>query len=189
MPAKKQPTLDVKTRRQWRAWLEKNHDSVAEIWLVFHKRHTGKQSIEYDDAVEEALCFGWVDSLIKRLDDDRYARKFTPRKADSRWSTINRERYARMKKLGLLAPPGIERPPTDRDGDAPPRRVGSTVPAYIQKAFKSNEKAWTYFEQLAPSHRRNYILWIDSAKREETKRKRLHEAIKMLATGQKLGIK
>ena len=94
-----------------------------------------------------------------------------------------------MKKLGLLAPSGIERPPTDRDGDAPPRPFASTIPAYIQKALKKNNKARTYFEQLAPSHRRNYILWIDSAKREETKRKRLQEAIAMLSSGQKLGLK
>src|SRR5262245_10098479 len=100
-------TLDVRSRQQWRNWLQTHHDSVAEIWLVFHELHTDKKSISYDDAVEEALCFGWIDSIIRRLDDNRYARKFTPRKPDSRWSTINRQRYAKLKSCGLLAEPGL----------------------------------------------------------------------------------
>jgi uncharacterized protein YdeI (YjbR/CyaY-like superfamily) len=81
-------TLDLRTRRQWRSWLAKHHGSESAVWLVFHKRHTGRPSVGYDDAVEEALCFGWVDSLIKRLDDARYARKFTPRKPGSQWSAL-----------------------------------------------------------------------------------------------------
>jgi hypothetical protein len=119
MPAKNLKTLDVRTRRAWRNWLQKNHASESEVWLVFHKGHTDESSILYSDAIDEALCFGWVDSLVKRLDEDRYARKFTPRKPDSRWSTINRRRYAAIKAAGLLAPAGLERAPTDRNGDAP----------------------------------------------------------------------
>src|SRR5215467_12808594 len=95
-------SVDARTPDQWRKWLTDHHDSESEVWLVFHKRHTGSRSIDYGDAVDEALCFGWVDSLIKRLDDARYARKFTPRKADSRWSDSNRERYARLKAAGRL---------------------------------------------------------------------------------------
>src|ERR1700677_2989919 len=93
-------TLDVPRRPQWRKWLEAHHSSTSEIWLVFHKRHTAQECLCYDDAVEEALCFGWIDSIVKRLDDDRYARKFTPRKPESRWSTINRQRYARLEAAG-----------------------------------------------------------------------------------------
>ncbi len=96
-------TLEIATRRQWRSWLDKHHDSQAEIWLVFFKQHTGQKGIEYRDALEEALCFGWVDSLVKRLDDERFARKFTPRKADSRWSTVNRKLYADLLDRGLVA--------------------------------------------------------------------------------------
>src|SRR6266566_695475 len=107
-------TLDVRTPEQWRKWLADHHDSQSEVWLVFHKRHTGRASIAYEDAVDEALCFGWVDSLIKRLDDERYARKFTPRKLDSRWSTVNRERYARLEASGRLTGAGLNRAPTDR---------------------------------------------------------------------------
>ena len=175
-------TLDVRTRLEWRKWLERHHDSEAEIWLVFHKTHTGVVSVDSEDAVEEALCFGWIDSIIRRLDDERYARKFTPRKPDSRWSTINRQRYADLKSRGLLAPAGLERAPTDRGGDGQP----SAIPAYIEKQFKTNAHAWQYFERLAPSYREGYIRWIDSAKRQETKQKRLLEAIRRLAAAKRL---
>jgi uncharacterized protein YdeI (YjbR/CyaY-like superfamily) len=188
MLAKNLRTLDVRSRQQWRNWLQKHHDSESVIWLVFHKRHTTEKSISYDDSVEEALCFGWIDSLVKRLDDDRHARKFTPRKLGSRWSTINRQRYAKMKERGLLAAPGRERAPTDRSGDAP-RPSASVIPSYIEKQLKANGRAWNYFEQLAPSYRRAYIGWIDSAKRKETKQRRLREAITLLAAGRNLGLK
>ena len=180
--------LDVRSRREWRNWLQKHHDSESGIWLVFHKRHTDEKSIGYDDAVEEALCFGWIDSLIKRLDDDRYARKFTPRKPGSKWSTINRRRYTDLKERGLLAAPGLERSPTGRSGDAPRPSV-SVIPQYIEMQLKADPRAWNFFERLAPSCRRAYIGWIDSAKREETKEKRLREAISLLADGKELGLK
>jgi len=188
MPGKTIETLDVRTRKEWRAWLQEHHDSVVEIWLVVHKRHTGREGMSYDDAVEEGLCFGWIDSLVRRLDEDRFARKFTPRKPDSRWSAINRRRYEDLEKRGLLAAPGLERPPTDRSSVAPQRRDWG-FPAYIEAALKANARAWESFEKLAPSHRRAYIGWIDSAKREETKEKRLREAVGLLAAGQKLGLK
>ncbi len=93
-------TLLVRTLGQWRDWLAEHHASESEVWLVFYKRHTGLASIVYKDARDEALCFGWVDSLVKRLDDRRYAQKFTPRSADSRWSAVNRKRYAELKAGG-----------------------------------------------------------------------------------------
>src|SRR5262245_17924583 len=102
-------TLLVRTLEQWRAWLGDPHSSKKEIWLIFYKRPGLGESIRYRDALDEALCFGWVDSLIKRLDDRRYARKFTPRRADSRWSAVNRKRYVELKADGRLKPPGIDR--------------------------------------------------------------------------------
>ena len=117
MPVKTVKTLEVKSRRKWRNWLSKHHQSNSEVWLVFNKRHTGLSSLSFNDAVEEALCFGWIDSIIKRIDDAQYARKFTPRKADSKWSLINRQRYADLKSLGLLAPAGLERGATGRGKD------------------------------------------------------------------------
>ncbi|MGI8897907.1 MAG: YdeI/OmpD-associated family protein [Pyrinomonadaceae bacterium] len=120
-------TLRVRSVDQWRDWLDEHHASESEVWLVFYKRHTGVASIDYKDALDEALCFGWVDSLLKRLDDPRYARKFTPRRADSRWSDVNRKRYAELKAGGRLRPAGIKRPPTDRGYGPRPPRASNTL--------------------------------------------------------------
>ena len=188
MSAKPIETLDVRSRQEWRKWLKEHYDSESEIWLVFHKRHTGITTISYNDAVEEALCFGWIDSLVRRLDDDRYARKFTPRRADSKWSTINRQRNADLESRGLLAAAGLKRAPTSRSGDAPRPSV-SVLPSYIEETLKGDPLAWQNFEQLAPSYRRAYIGWIESAKGQETKEKRLREAVGLLAAGKKLGLK
>ena len=184
-------TLLAQTLEQWRAWLTEHHSSESEIWLIFHKRHTGLSSIDYRDARDEALCFGWVDSLVKRLDDRRYAQKFTPRRADSRWSAVNRKRYAELKAEGRLKPPGIERPPTDRGyAPRPPRlELPSQLPAYIEAALRNHPTALRHFESLTPSQRRRYLAWIESAKREETKVRRLKEAIRLLAGGKVLGLK
>jgi uncharacterized protein YdeI (YjbR/CyaY-like superfamily) len=184
-------TLLLRTLDEWREWLVEHHVSVAEVWLVFHKRHTGLASIDYQDALDEALCFGWVDSLVKRLDERRFARKFTPRRANSRWSAVNRKRYAELKAAGRLQPPGIERPPTDRGDAARPARLEmpARLPAYIRAALKKHPKAMRHFEAMPPSHRRQYYAWIESAKREETKLRRLEEAIRMLSRGEELGLK
>jgi uncharacterized protein YdeI (YjbR/CyaY-like superfamily) len=188
MSTKGLKTLDLRTRRQWRKWLETNHGTETEVWVVFQKVHTAEKSLIYSDAIDEALCFGWVDSLVKRLDDDRYARKFTPRKPDSRWSTINRQRYAELKAAGLLAPAGLKRPPTDRDGDAPRPSI-TKLPTYMKQELQANVRAWEFFGALALSCRRAYIGWVDSAKRDETKQKRLREMIQLLLAGKKLGLK
>jgi uncharacterized protein YdeI (YjbR/CyaY-like superfamily) len=184
-------TLLVRTLDQWRDWLAGHHASESEVWLIFHKQHTGVASIDYKDALDEALCFGWVDSLVKRLDERRYARKFTPRRADSRWSAVNRKRYAELKAEGRLKPPGIERAPTNRgDGPRPPRlAIPVKLPAYMQAALRRHPTARRHFDALPPSHRRRYFAWIESAKREETKLRRLEEAIRLLASGQVLGLK
>jgi uncharacterized protein YdeI (YjbR/CyaY-like superfamily) len=184
-------TFVAKTAGQWRTWLGGHHDSASEVWLVFYKRHTGVAAIAYQDAVDEALCVGWIDSLARRLDDRRYALKFTPRRADSRWSDTNRKRYAQLKAAGRLKPAGSERPPTNRGYDPRPPRLSlpSKLPPYMQAALKKNAKAWRQFQALPPSHQRRYFAWIESAKREDTKLRRLKEAIRLLTGGQVLGLK
>lgn len=184
-------TFLARTLEEWRHWLTRHHSSESEVWLIFNKRHTGLPSVAYKDARDEALCFGWVDSLVKRLDDRRYAQKFTPRRPDSRWSAVNRKRYAELKAAGRLKPPGIERPPTDRGyGPRPPRlALPSKLPAYIEAALKKRPAAFRHFQALAPSQRRRYLAWILSAKREETRLRRLQEAIRLLTAGQELGLK
>jgi uncharacterized protein YdeI (YjbR/CyaY-like superfamily) len=188
MPSKALKTFQAESVEQWRQWLVDHHDSESEVWLVFYKRHSGRASIAYEDALDAALCFGWVDSLVKRLDEERYARKFTPRKPDSRWSTGNRKRYAQLKASGRLTPAGLNRSPTERNYEMP-RPSPSKVPRYIQEALRKHPAARSYFESLAPSYRRMYIGWIDSAKQQATKLRRLDEAIGLLASGKKLGLK
>lgn len=184
-------TLDLRSREQWHAWLAKHQASAVEIWLVFHKQHTGKPCLDYEGAVEEALCFGWIDSLVRRLDDDRYARKFTPRNPDSRWSDLNRRRYASLEKRGLLMEAGRANSPSGKRAYTLPQRrlPDAPVPRYIERAFKADRAAWRFFEMLAPSYRRAYVAWIDAAKRDETRQRRLREAVARLAKGEKLGLK
>ncbi|MGH9384343.1 MAG: YdeI/OmpD-associated family protein [Vicinamibacterales bacterium] len=184
-------TFLARTVGQWRDWLAEHHAVESEVWLIFHKLHTGVASIDYKDALDEALCFGWVDSLVKRLDDRCFARKFTPRRADSRWSATNRKRYAALKASGRLTPAGIARAPTDRSyGPRPPRlEMPAKLPPYIQTALRTHPAALRHFEALAPSHRRRYLGWIESAKHEETKARRLKEAIRLLTAGKVLGLK
>jgi uncharacterized protein YdeI (YjbR/CyaY-like superfamily) len=184
-------TLCVQTIEEWGRWLDEHHASEPEVWLVYHKKHTGVASIDHKDALDVALCVGWVDSLVKRLDERRYAVKFTPRRADSRWSEINRKRYAELAAEGRMKAGGVARPPTDRGYDRPPPRMPlpARLPAYIQVALTKNARARKHFEALAPSHRRQYVAWIEAAKRDDTKRRRLAEAIRLLAAGQPLGLK
>lgn len=180
-------TLDVRSRPRWRAWLAKHHRSSLGIWLVCHKDHTGVPSIPYDDIAREALCFGWIDSLVKRLDDDRYARKVTPRRATSKWSEINRKRWAELEAAGLLAPAGLAAAPTGNT--YAPRPAVPQLPGYIARALKANPKAWEFFRGLAPTARRDFVVWMHTAKRPETRNRRIRASIALLAAGRKLGLK
>jgi uncharacterized protein YdeI (YjbR/CyaY-like superfamily) len=184
-------TIDAKTIEDWRQWLAEHHDSESEIWLVFHKVQTGVVGVEYADALDEALCFGWVDSLVKRLDERRYARKFTPRREDSRWSAINRKRYGELKASGRLQAAGVARGPAGREWAVRPKRyeMPAKLPGYIAAELKKHPAARRHFEALAPSHRRQYLGWIETAKREETRLRRLKEAIERLSAGKELGLK
>src|SRR5262245_59261956 len=180
-------TLDVRSRKQWRQWLAKHHASSPGIWLVRHKQHAGVESMPYEDLVGEALCFGWIDSLVKRLDDDRYAIKVTPRKPSSKWSDINRRRWRELEAAGLLAAPGLAAAPTTNT--YAPRPTVPALPAYISTAFKTDPKAWQHFQELVPTYRRNFVVWIHTAKRPETRDQRIRESIALLAAGRKLGLK
>jgi uncharacterized protein YdeI (YjbR/CyaY-like superfamily) len=179
--------LDVRSAKEWRAWLAKRHASSPGIWVVFHKPHTGVKSMAHVDVVREALCFGWIDSLVRRLDDDRYAIKVTPRKSTSTWSDLNRRHYAELKAAGRLEAAGLAMAPTDKRY-APKPKIPQ-LPGYIAKAFKANAKAWGFFGSLPPRERRNFVVWIHTAKRPETREKRIRESIALLAAERKLGLK
>ncbi|MFY9912756.1 MAG: YdeI/OmpD-associated family protein [Candidatus Sulfotelmatobacter sp.] len=154
---------------------------------MFHKRHTGVRSILYEDSVCEALCFGWIDSLVKRLDDDRYLRKFTPRKPTSRWSAINRRRWKELQAAGQLSAAGLVSAPGSFT--YAPRPTIPEMPAYIANALAANSKASNFFQKLAPTYRHHFVVWIHSAVRPETREKRIRESIALLAAGKKLGLK
>jgi uncharacterized protein YdeI (YjbR/CyaY-like superfamily) len=145
--------------------------------------------VQYLDALDEALCYGWIDSLVRRLDDERYARKFTPRKAGSKWSDINRKRYAELEAAGRLKPAGKERSPETggRYGSKP--AVPSTMPADISRAIKAKPAAWAFFQTLTAKQQRYHWGWIHIAKQEETKQRRMKEVIGLLGKKQKLGLK
>jgi uncharacterized protein YdeI (YjbR/CyaY-like superfamily) len=180
-------TLTVGTRRQWRAWLTAHHASSPGVWLVIYKAHTGVKSIGHEDTVREALCFGWIDSLVKRVDDNRYVLKVTPRQPTSKWSDINRKRWVELKAAGLLTSAGLAAAPTNNT--YAPRPVIPDLPAYIAKALKANARAWQFFQALAPTYRRDFVVWIHTAKRPETRERRIRESISLLAAGKKLGLK
>ena len=179
--------LDVRTRAQWRAWLAKHHKSSRGVWFVFHKVHTAVKSVPYEDFVREALCVGWIDSLLKRIDVDRFALKVTPRKPTSKWSDINRRRWTELKAAGLLKPAGLAAAPTENR--YAPKPTIPELPGYIKKAIKSKSDAWTFFQKLPRGERRNFVVWIHIAKRPETRERRIRESIALLAAGRKLGLK
>ena len=186
--------IHVTTRSQWRRWLAENHDREPDgIWLVFQKKKSGKPSLEYEESVQEALCFGWIDSIIKKIDDDRYCRKFTPRKDDSQWSNTNKKRVEKLIKGGKMTEFGLAKvEAAKRSGrwQKDPRPViNMEVPPELSEALARKKKAKEFFEKLAPTYQKQFIGWIVTAKRPETRAKRIRESLALLAKGEKLGIK
>ena len=185
-------TLYVRDRASWRAWLEEHHAAEREVWLVYYKKHTGRPRIPYDDAVEEALCFGWIDSTVRRVDDDSYVQKFTPRRDRSNWceSNVRRARKligeGRMTKAGFDA---IAEGALEKKFEPKPKSKDTEVPRFVSDALKKTPRAWENFNALAPSYRREYVGWITQAKREETRERRLAEAARLLSENKKLGMK
>ena len=182
-------------RSAWRAWLQSNHQTSPGVWLVFYKKHSATPSVRYPEALEEALCFGWIDSIIKSVDDECYVRKFMPRNSNSTWSAVNLKLAAKLKAQGLMTEAGLAAMSNAHSTasvavrKARVKRASIAVPAELKAALAKNKKARDYFECPAPSHRRMYLLWITSAKKDETRARRIKEAVQMLAGGKKLGMK
>ena len=174
----------------FRAWLEKHHASEQEVWLGFYKASTGKGGISYKESVDEALCFGWIDGVRKSLDAERYVQRFTPRTAKSYWSAVNTTRAHELIAAGRMHPAG--RAAFDRrDAGATARYSFERETAELSPAdlarFKTNVKAWTYFASEAPWYRRVAVHWVVSAKREETRERRLAALIADSAAGRRIG--
>jgi len=186
--------LYVKSTNEWRKWLAKNHNKVGEVWLIFFKKKTGKPSIDYEDAVEEALCFGWIDSLVKKIDEERYVRKLTPRKDNSVWSESNKKRVKKVIKEGRMTKFGLRKIIAAKKSGAWNKKIkvpeiSEAIPKDFVTASKKNKKAKDNFDKTTLSHKKRYYMWINLARKKETKEKRIKESIKMLGQEKKLGLK
>jgi len=185
-------TLPFKNRPAWREWLEQHHDTDSEIWLMFYKRYTGIPSVTYDEAVEEAICFGWIDGIVQRVDEERHIQKFTPRKETSTWSKTNITRAERMIAEDLMTEAGLRK---YRDRSAIPSRreqLGGaefTFRPALLATLQSASAAWENYNRLPPSLSKQYTGWVMSARREETQERRLKELIEVLSKGERLGLK
>ena len=180
------------SRESWREWLEMNHAARNDVWVVFCKRHTGKPTLSYAAAVEEALCFGWIDGVKRSIDEERYAHRFSQRKPESKWSALNRERAKRMEQAGLMTVAGrraIERAKRNGTWMSAPPTVDLSMPPELASKLESDRKAAAFFDSLAPSYRRQFIGWINAAKRSETRERRVKESVALLRRGEKLGMR
>jgi uncharacterized protein YdeI (YjbR/CyaY-like superfamily) len=175
----------------FRRWLEKYHAKVAELWVGFHKRGSGRPSITWPESVDEALCFGWIDGVRYRIDEISYRIRFTPRKPKSGWSNVNVKRVAALKKLGRMAPAGLAafaKADPKKSGIYAYERSHPRLGAAYEKEFRANQKAWTFFKSQAPWYQRTLTYWVVSAKREETRRKRLASLIADSEAGRRVGL-
>lgn len=187
-------TFEAKDRETWRGWLAEHHDRESEIWLVYYKKASGVPSITYEESVEEAIAYGWVDSLIKKIDEHKYARKFTPRKPESVWSVSNVRRAEKVIAEGRMTAHGkalIEAAKASgawQDPKTPPKPK-AVMPAELEGALAANKKAKAAFDSMPPSHQKEYMLWVGTAKREDTRLRRAAQAVTMLEQGKQLGLK
>jgi uncharacterized protein YdeI (YjbR/CyaY-like superfamily) len=173
----------------FRAWLETHHATQTELLVGFFKTGTGEPTMTWTESVREALCFGWIDGVRRRVDDARYTIRFTPRKASSIWSAVNVKHVAELTAAGLMQPAGLAAYERVRSGKTAvysfeQRTVD--LPAPFEQTFRTSTKAWAWFEQAAPSYRKAAVWWVISAKREETQRKRLQTMIACSAAGERL---
>ncbi len=175
-------TFFAECRAIWHAWLEANHKQATEVWLVHYKRETGRPQIEYEAAVEEAICFGWIDGKIRKLDNARYARLFTPRKPGSTWSRLNIERARRMIEEGKMTQAGSKVFDPHNQTAALPTKL----PASLEEQFRRHESAWKNFTQFPPYYQRMTIAWVASAKQEATQLRRLQQLIAQSAANQRI---
>jgi uncharacterized protein YdeI (YjbR/CyaY-like superfamily) len=184
---KEGPVKFFATEKAWRAWLEKDHASADELWVGFYKKASGKPSITWPEAVDGALCFGWIDGLRKSIDEVSYKIRFTPRRPTSTWCKANIARVPALEALGLMTPAG-------RDAFAARKEAKSGIYSYeqrdiaelppaMQARFEAFAKAWASFQKLPPGYRKTAIFWVMNAKQEATRERRLTQLIADSAAG------
>jgi len=185
-------TFTTTERADWRRWLEENGRSEKEVWFIYYKRDSGKTSLPYDDTVEEALCFGWIDSIIQTVDEEKYARKFTPRTNAEKWSSLNLQRMRKLVGTGQMTKAGLEMiDPVllKKDPYQKERPEASADFMAVKQALKRYPLAWRNFCAMAPSYQKRYLGWICAAKQETTRQRRIDEAVALLEKNQKLPMK
>lgn len=177
-------TVFARDRAEWRGWLTENFACAGEIWLAFYKKSSGKQTVSYAEAVEEALCFGWVDGLKKGLDEETFAFRFTPRREKSPWSPSNLARVERLIAAGKMTPAGLKAYHSHGRRDVAPHPT--EMPKELEAKFRKNRRAWTNYEKFPPSYRRVTSGWVASAKKEETRLQRLEKLIEQSARNKRI---
>ena len=180
------------TRDKWRSWLKRNHSKEKEAWLIFYKKHASQGKMSYLEALDDALCYGWIDGRLKRIDDDKHMIRFSPRREASVWSDHNVTRVRKLVAEGKMTPAGLvkidnktlNRTTFDNDRTRPRFRISPEM----KKRLMIDEKAWKNYCNLAPSAKEQYAYWLSSAKKVETKQKRLKKAVALLKRNKKLGM-
>jgi uncharacterized protein YdeI (YjbR/CyaY-like superfamily) len=174
-------------RDAWRVWLKENYLSEENVWLGYYKKHTGKPTVSYNDAVEEALCFGWIDGLVKSVDGERYKQRYTPRRAGSSWAKSNIKRVKKMRGEGKMTKEGLQK---YQEGMAQQKAVPTvkeipSLPPDLKRALSKNKKARENFDGFAPSYQLIYIHWVKGAKRADTRQRRIDKVVSLSSQGKK----
>ncbi|MGH2686255.1 MAG: YdeI/OmpD-associated family protein [Actinomycetota bacterium] len=179
-----------RSQKEFRTWLERNHDSETELWLGYYKKASPKKGITYDEAVAEALCWGWIDGKVRTIDELTYMQRFSPRTAKSPWSKVNIAKAEELRAAGRMAPAGLaaferrEKTPADYSYEEAERGF----PPGLETTFRARKRAWAFFEAQPPGYRKMAIFWVMSAKREETRDRRLAKLMEDSANGRRLAM-
>jgi uncharacterized protein YdeI (YjbR/CyaY-like superfamily) len=185
------PRTSARDAKTWRKWLERNHTSAREVWLVFSRKHTGQACVSYEEAVHEALCFGWIDGIKKRVDNDHYAYRFSPRRSGSKWSLINRKRAEALLAAGRMVAAGLA-------AVEEARRRGAWAAAKVKRpdhmsdllraVLAGEPRASAAWDALSPSQQRLFNLWVNEAAREETRQRRAQQVLVRVLGGRRPGM-
>ena len=174
---------------QLRRWFEQNHDTASELVIGYYKKATGKPTVSWEESVDEALCFGWIDGIRRSLGPDSYTNRFTPRRANSNWSARNVKRIRELIELGRMRPPGLAAFEARREQDTGTysyEQRPQELPAQYEREVKRNTAAWEFWRSVAPSYRKAATWWVISAKKEETRARRLATLIECSANGERV---
>lgn len=178
------------TPAEFRAWLAEHHDRAQELWVGYYKKSSGKTGISWAESVEQALCFGWIDGVRRKVDDESYMNRFTPRRPGSNWSQVNLDKVAELTQRGLMQPAGLAafaRRRIDTDGAySYEERHRATLAPAQEAQFRAQPAAWAFFQAQPPSYRAPAIWWVVSAKQAKTRQRRLDTLIEDSANGRRI---